>query len=363
MASVWSTQAGRHPGRGRRGRGLAIVGLIVAAVVVALGGGSESMMSFATLALIYAIAAAAVDLMKKDVGLISLGHAAVWGAGAYTAALCVTSAGYSPWLAMLAAIVAGAVAAAIMVLPVIRSTGFHFSILTLALNELAVLAVVNGGEVTKGSYGIVVPGLSRLGPINFEGNMLVAGRVLSPTGTYLIFVAVLTAIALLVVAAVRRTAWAQTLHAVRDDALLARSLGTRPEQHIVLVAMASGALAGLSGFLYLNEATAIQPSLFSGQASVLFVLIALLGGSGYLLGPVLGALAAVFLPGLFQLSPEVQQMAYGGALVLVAIAFSGGMASGVERVWNQLRPRSAPSAPARPWRLPERAASGGTDGR
>ncbi|MCU1454160.1 MAG: transporter related [Acidimicrobiales bacterium] len=363
MAAARTNAEDRHPLRNGFARRAASGGLIAIAIAVALGGGSESLMSFATLALIYAVAAAAVDLMKKDVGLISLGHAAIWGAGAYAAALCVTSAGWSPWLALLAAVAAGAVAAALMVVPVIRSVGFHFSILTLALNELAVLAVVNGGDVTKGSYGIVVPGLTRLGPINFESNMVVAGRVLTPTGTYLIFVAVVTAIALLAVAAIRRTAWAQTLHAVRDDALLARSLGTRPEQHIVLIAMASGALAGLSGFLYLNEATAIQPSLFSGQASVLFVLIALLGGSGYLLGPVLGAFAAVFLPGLFQLSPEVQQMAYGGALVLVAIAFSGGLASGADRVWLQLRGRSGVSVPALAWPWRERPAAGGPDGR
>ena len=269
-------------------------------------------------------------------GQVSLGHAAFVGLGAYTCGL-LTSRVHAPWIVGFAA--AGAVAAfggLILALPSLRLKGHYLAMATLGFGELAALAFTEATPVTGG-----VDGMSGIPFPSIAGF-----TIQTPAGLFWLVWAVAGA-ALLLAATMVSLRPGRAMRALHGSEMGATACGVDVVGVKVRVFVASAALAGLAGALYASVIGFISPGLFTLQASVSYLAMAVIGGTGSLLGPVVAATLLTLLQYLDALIPGMSQGAaqfvqsiepdiYGVAIVLVVILAPGGIGA----LWRR-RPRRA----------------------
>jgi branched-chain amino acid transport system permease protein len=238
--------------------------------------------------LIFALFAVSLDLLVGITGLPSLGHAAYFGVGAYTAGLVSihwTSAAPVP---VLLAAGAGALAAVATGWLAVRSGGVYFLMLTLAIGELVHQLAQSLSGVTGGSNGLFgIP------------SVRVAGEPLTLAGYvywYVLAVAVLGFLGLWLVA---HSPFGATLRGIRDNEPRMRSLGYSPFGHKLLAFVIAGGFAGMAGGLYAALVRIVNPSDAGFTTSALILLAVVLGGAGSLWGPVLGAAVVVLVRDTF----------------------------------------------------------------
>jgi branched-chain amino acid transport system permease protein len=257
---------------------LASVVLVTALVAF----GDQTTLRFVSRVAIYALAAVAVDIVLGYAGLVSMGHAAFFGLGAYvTGALAL--AGYKEALlvwplaiavASLAALVIGALA--------LRTSGVYFIMITLAFAQMFF-------------YGAnAVPGLGGADGFRLPGRSTVAGLSIDdPRVFFLVCVLILTAI-LLFARRAAGAAFGSALRAARDDQMRAAASGIGSYGLRLAAFAVSGAIAGLAGILSANLTLYIAPSsTLSWHLSAEFLVMVILGMTGTLYGAVIGA--ALFL--------------------------------------------------------------------
>ena len=258
-------------------------------------------------------------------GQVSLGHAAFVGLGAYTCAL-VTTRWHLPWLVAFGA--AGAVAALggfVLALPSLRLKGHYLAMATLAFGELAALAFAEATPLTGGVDGMSgIPFPSVLGL-----------SIRTPAGLYWLVWLVAGGVLLLAAMMVGLRP-GRAMRALHGSELGATACGVDVVGVKVRVFVVSALFAGLAGALYASVVGFISPGLFTLQASVSYLAMAVVGGTGSLLGPVVGATLLTLLQYVDALIPGVSQGVaqtvqaiepgiYGLAIVLVVILAPGGI--------------------------------------
>jgi branched-chain amino acid transport system permease protein len=259
---------------------IVLASAVLVAALVAFG--DQTTLRFASRVAIYALAAVAVDIVLGYAGLVSMGHAAFFGLGAYvTGALALV--GYKEALlawpiavlvATLAAFVIGALA--------LRTSGVYFIMITLAFAQMFF-------------YGAnAVPGLGGADGFRLPGRSTVAGLSIDdPRIFFLLCVAILTAI-LLFSRRAAGAAFGSSLRAARDDEARAAASGIGAYWLRITAFTVSGAIAGLAGVLSANLTLYIAPSsTLSWHLSAEFLVMVILGMTGTLYGAVVGA--ALFL--------------------------------------------------------------------
>jgi branched-chain amino acid transport system permease protein len=239
---------------------------------------------FFTLILIWAIFAVAYDLVFGLTGLLSFGHAAFFGTGAFIFALTMQAYPDLFIVALLAAMGAAAIAAAIAGFLALRLTGIYFSLTTLAIAELIFFATtsplrdVSGGE--DGITGIARP---EMFGISFYDD----------TSFYLLVLAIF--ILVLAGAAVfRESPFGKVLTGIRLNEIRAEQVGFNTRLSKLIVFIVSGAVSGLAGALLVCLMMYFNSQLMHWTASGDVVIMTLLGGKGTLFGPVLGVAAYEF---------------------------------------------------------------------
>jgi len=273
-----------------------------------------------------ALVVTGLALLFGFAGQVSLGHAGFVGLGAYTTAYLTTRLDV-PWLAAFAA--AGVVAALgglLLAMPSLRLKGHYLAMATLGFGELMTLAFVEAEPLTGGVNGFTgVPFPSIAG---FE--------LREPQQLYWLVWGVV-GVALLLSANLTSLRPGRAMKAIHGSELGATASGVDIVGVKVRAFVMSAALAGLSGALYAGVVGFISPSVFTVGASVTFLAMAVIGGSGSLAGP-LAATAALTLiqymdaliPGLpretAQLLQEYQADIYGLAIVVVVLFAPGGIA-------------------------------------
>lgn len=307
-------------------------GLVALAGVLALYpelGPTGRNLSLATSALVFAIAASGLGFLWGQAGQLTAAHAATVGVGAYTAALLADQHGMGFGASLGLAVAAGAVAGLVVALPALRTGGSYFVILTFAIGQVAVSAATRLDSLTGGLSGVTV----------IAGQQEVLGLRLGDRSDFFRGTVLLFLLSLSLLLFLRRSRWGTTLRGIRENADLARSLGTNVTLHRTAAFMVGGAVAGLAGQLYVYNVRFIQPQSFGFNLAIFFVLMVLLGGRTYLLGPTVGAFVYVFLPEGIFLSPVRSQMVLGLILVALVLVLPDGLLSlGVRiRTWWQRR--------------------------
>ncbi len=253
---------------------------------------------------IWAILAMSLNILVGYAGQVSIGHAAFFGIGAYTVAVCTRKLGIGfPFDVVLAMVVTGFFGG-LLGLPALRVRHDFLVLATIGINFI-VVAVFQYTPALGGAFGIVgIPPIA-IGRVEFLGtNML-----LLVTGL-LVIVSILKALLL-------RTWFGLRLIAIREDEDAAAAIGINVASTKIWAFVISCSVAGLAGALYARVLGSVFPENFGFIESVSVLTMVVLGGAGTLLGPVLGAAIIGGLPEYLRFAKEWRYVIYG--LVLVAV--------------------------------------------
>jgi branched-chain amino acid transport system permease protein len=275
---------------------------------------------FARRVLIYAIAAASLNFILGYGGMVSLGHAAFFGAGAYTVGVLLTEGVASAWIAWPAAAIVAAAAAVVIGAVSLRTRGVYFIMITLAFAQMV--------------YYVAV-GLKRYGG---EDGLSLAGRSTAGFGIDLAnettFYYVVLALLLVVLFAFNRmldARFGRVLMGIRENESRMESLGYPTFAYRLVAFAIAGAVAGLAGALFANHNLFVSPATLHWTQSATFVVMVLLGGIGFRLGGVVGALVLLLLEEVLAAWTDVWHLPLGLALLVVVFLAPQGIAGLVAR--------------------------------
>jgi branched-chain amino acid transport system permease protein len=292
------------PGRVAVALGIAVVLLAVLAPFL-----PSYVVILLTESLIYAIAAASLDLLLGFTGLPSLGHSAFFAVGAYATGILVTRHQASFGTALVVSVVLAAAVSAVIAILALRATGIYFMMITLAVAMCAWGLAYRWVSLTGGDTGIV--GIPR------PRVALAAGL----TGTLAFYYTIL-AIACACVVCYLAFVWSpfgMTLVGIRDNETRMRVLGYNVFLHKYLVMIVAGAFAGVAGCLYAYYNGFVGPNTVDLAHSMQFVLMVIVGGPATLVGPLLGAFVITFLEKMVSVFTERWVMVLAAVYVVTAL--------------------------------------------
>ena len=276
---------------------------------------------------LYAIPAVGLNLMLGYTGLVSLGHMAFAGIGAYTFAVLMVDAKMSFWLALVLGVLAAGIGGAAIGAVCLRFRTHFFMIVTLAFGLMLFSVMNNWDDVTRGAAGF--PGIPRPAPLGgFSFGSL-------QNFYYLALGAALVAFA--IQWRVVRSGFGRVLMALRQDERLARAKGVNAMLYKTAVFALGSAIAGLGGVLHVSFLRVAAPATFSLAESINAVLIVIVGGAGSLAGPALGALVFVGLPEYLRVASEWRLVVFGVLLVLIMRFAPQGLSGLIAGAWRRLR--------------------------
>jgi branched-chain amino acid transport system permease protein len=282
---------------------------------------------------VMSIAAVGLNLTLGYVGQISLAQAAFVGIGAYVVAL-LTPAGWPYPLAFLASGLLCFGIGWLLGYPALRVQHHYLAFVTLAFSTLAFLVMRNEEWLTGGIYGLQVQRPTILG-----------WSTRRAPDFYYLTLGILT----LVTAAVWgmiRSPWGRAFMALRENPLRALSLGVDTRRYTLLAFAIGSGLGGLSGALYAPLVQFIEPNAFALGLSLSILLMVIVGGAGFFLGPFVGALVSVLLPEWLRLAEGYYLMAYA-VIVMLLLAFSPtGLVGLADRWIRKLRSTDNTAEPA-----------------
>ena len=245
--------------------------------------GQEFYIGFATRVLIFALAASSLNLVLGFGGMVSLGHAAFLGAGAYAAAICQQAGINEALIAFPAAMAAAGLLALLVGAISLRTRGVYFIMITLAFAQMAYYLFVSARS-WGGDDGL---------PLN--GRMQFAGITMSDDQTlYFVAFSAFTA-AMLLFGRLADARFGRTLQAIRENETRMAALGYPVFRYRLLAFVLGGAFAGLAGALLANLTGLASPNLLQWTQSGTLLVMVIIGGVGYLYGGVVGAVVLLLL--------------------------------------------------------------------
>ncbi|HVB17181.1 MAG TPA: branched-chain amino acid ABC transporter permease [Stellaceae bacterium] len=236
-----------------------------------------------TRVLVMALAAMAVNFLLGFTGVLSFGHAAYLGLGAYGAGMTIKYLLPSTPLGLLVGVLTGTVGAMIIGAMIVRLRGVYFAMVTIAFGQVFYFIAFRWVSLTGGDDGLT--GWKRV-PLDLGFTQI---DILGNDRAFYYFVLVCLAASAGIMALLLRSPFGRTLLAIRENERRARFLGIPVDQHIWLSFVISAAFASLAGTLYAYLDNFVDPRAFYWQQSGEFVIMAVLGGMRSFWGPLIGA--------------------------------------------------------------------------
>ncbi|MFH1136673.1 MAG: branched-chain amino acid ABC transporter permease [Pseudomonadota bacterium] len=230
------------------------------------------------------ISALGLNILTGFTGLISMGHAAFMGIGAYTAAILSIKAGFPFLIALPLAGLTAASAGAVVGIPTLRLKGLYLIVTTLAFQFIVEHVIFHWDSVTNADTGLDLPAAGIFG-LTFDTKEKFYYVIL--------LIAVLTAVFSKNIAMSRT---GRAMVAVRDRDIAAEIIGVHAAHYKILAFVVSAFIAGIAGALYAFLVGHIGPDLYTFEKSVLYVAMIIVGGMGAVLGTILGVIFMTFLP-------------------------------------------------------------------
>ena len=297
-------------------RAIVVVALLAAAVIPALIG--DYPIVIATEIAIAALLAASLHFGMGLGGIISFGHAAFFGVGAYSVALAIEHIDAPFAVALLLAPLAAGVVALLVGRVVLRSHGVYAAMLTLAFAQILWSTAVQWVDVTGGDNGLL-------------GLWSVLPAALSSPLAYYVLTLVIVVLSLIVLRRAALAPFGFALRATRDSVLRAETIGIDSHRTRWLAFSAGGLAAGLSGALHAFHKGSVFPTTLSIPVSVDALVMVLLGGVETLSGPIVGALAYHGLATELTRVTDHWRLILGLAIVLLAAVFPEGIVGFLRR--------------------------------
>jgi branched-chain amino acid transport system permease protein len=271
--------------------------------------------SLANMALINLILIASLNLLMGFGGQISLSHAGFFGLGAYASGILNVKLGVSAWLGLPAAALVAAAAALAIGLPALRLRGHYLSMATLGWNAILVVLFNQLVSLTGGPNGLLGVMPFSLGAIRLDSESRAFPLVW--LASLLVMLAILNFL---------RSRLGRALRAVATNELGADAIGIDSFRTKLLAFVLSAGMAGIAGSLYVHVNLYASPETFGIASSILLIVMVALGGSGTYWGPLLGALIYTAVPQLLLGYEDAELMLFGLGMLVVLIAFPGGLA-------------------------------------
>jgi branched-chain amino acid transport system permease protein len=290
------------------------VALLIAVPPLMLALGQPFYVDLVRRIMILAIAAVSLNLILGYGGMVSFGHAAYIGIGAYAVGILGFYGVFSGWLHLLVAIAASAVVALAIGAVSIRTSGVYFIMITLAFTQMLYYLGISVAEF-GGDDGMRLKRRSQFPLVDLN----------DPVQFYYL-VLVLMLVAVYVTYRIVNSRFGMVLRATKSNEARSRAIGFSPYPYRLAAFVIAGAMCGLAGALYGNHTNYITPGLMSWQQSGDIMFMVILGGMASTAGPVLGAFVLLLLEDLLSGWTEHWQVILGPLLVLSVIFFRRGLA-------------------------------------
>lgn len=271
------------------------------------------------ISLFYVMMASSWNLIAGYTGQVSFAHAAFSGVGAYVTGMLAVNLGLSPWFGILI----GSAVAALLGLGLgylcIRMGGIYLSLATLGFSEILRIIITNEDQWTRGTMGLQVPGFF---------------AEYSKASNYYLFL-IVTLLFLLLIYRLIHSEMGLSFRAVLNDELAASSSGINTIRVRVLAFTLSSAMAGMAGGLYGHYLMLITPDIPSLGQMFLVLAMAVIGGMGSFVGPIVGSFALEILSEYIRIYGEYHVLLFGLIALAVARFAPEGMMGILYRRWRR----------------------------
>jgi branched-chain amino acid transport system permease protein len=308
-------------------RGAASVAALVVLAVAAIAYpfamralGEEFYISVASRMMVYAIAATSLNLILGYGGLVSFGHAAFLGIGAYTVGILITEGVVSGWIGLPAAMALAALVAIPIGAVSLRTRGVYFIMITLAFAQM-LFYLVNSIKAYGGDEGLNIKVRSAFG----------FGLNLKDDVTFYFVVLACLAGTLLVVHRIMGSRFGRIVLAMRDDDVRAEAIGVPTFRYRLVLFVIGAALGGLAGALMVNQQNYVNPNVLHWTQSGTLMVMVILGGVGTLWGGVLGAFTLLALEEVVAAYTVHWQFYVGWVLLAIVLYAPKGLVGLVRR--------------------------------
>lgn len=291
-----------------------LVALLVAFPLAAHASGETYYIGVVSRLLIFALAATSLNLILGFGGMVSLGHAAYFGVGAYTVAILMQYGVLSAWISWPAACLAGALLALIIGLISLRTRGVYFIMITLAFAQMIYFILVSL-KAYGGADGMSLPQRS------------VLGIDLASDTTFYYVVLALFVVTIYLIHRLLNSRFGRVLQAVRENESRMEAIGYPVFRYKLVCFVIAGALASLAGALLANLTLMVSPNLVHWTQSGSLIVMVILGGIGYFSAGIIGAVTMLLLEEILSGYTMHWQLALGLILLGVVLFLPGGLAS------------------------------------
>jgi branched-chain amino acid transport system permease protein len=316
----------------RRGTPVSVLEILLLIVCIALTviGLPQSLQDVAVLTFLWAGLALAWNIAGGYAGLISFGHAAFFGIGAYTSTILFVRAGINPWIGIWCGAALTSAFGALLALICARLRGPFLILSTLAAAEVVRIGALNWASLTGGPEGLSIP------PVAGLANMVFASKA-----TYVVMMLLFLVGVYAITKLLEGSRYGYYLFSVRDDADAASAAGVNPLVVRTAAMALSAGLTGIGGSLFAQYFLYLDPTfIISPELSFQFALLAAVGGLGTAIGPVLGSFLITPMSELLRSylgnqAAGLHLVIYSALLIFVMLYFPGGIAGALTRLAGQ----------------------------
>ncbi len=272
---------------------------------------------------IYVILAIGYNIALGYCGMVTFSAAALFGVGAYASAVAITRYGMPFGVGVLCGILVSSLVSLVVSIPAIKVKGDYLALVSIGVLEIMQQIMIGWQSATGGSVGFNVARWKILGlPLDLRGKY------------YAIFVVMV--LCLVFQRNLVKSRWGRDFKAMRDNEITAGGLGINYPLYRVFGFLFSAGLSGLAGAVYASFIGYLSPDSFGFSFSLFVLLMVVVGGSGTLSGPVIGAAIATIIPEFFNASPDLKQIVYGLLLVVLTQVLPGGLVGTAKKFFHEI---------------------------
>jgi branched-chain amino acid transport system permease protein len=301
-------------------RGLAItllIFLLVAYPIVLRG--DPYLVHIGALSAIYVVMALGLNITLGFAGLLDIGFAVYYGAGAYTSAQFAIHFGTNFWLGLALGGLSASLFGVIVAWPALRVHDHYLGLVTLGYGLMMNLLARNLNFLTNGTDGVINIPPPSIGSFSFTQSLKLGPLTLPFQANFYYLAMTLALLTAFVSYRLRQSALGRSWDAIREDEVAARCSGVNT-RGVKILAFSTGAFfGGIGGAIYAHMIGFISPENFSFLESITIMVMVVVGGAGNIMGVAIGAVILVILPERFREFEHLRLLFFGAALVLLMI--------------------------------------------
>lgn len=277
---------------------------------------NEYLQFMANRMLVYVLVAVGFNLVIGNLGQLAFANTAFFGIGAYSTAIMMAHVGFPYWAALICAAVFGGLAGLLASITALRGIRLYYlAIITLAFGELMRWVYLHADEITMGSDGLPMP------PIHLFGI-----AIDSEIAKFYVFL-IITVIVVKATSNLLRSRIGRAILAIRDNELTTASLGISTANYIILAFVWSGVVVGIAGAMFAALVGRVLPESFGLIEVIVHFAMVLVGGTGSLIGSVLGGVTLTAAPEYFRQFPGMEELFFGAIIIFILLFLPKGLAS------------------------------------